>query len=281
MKPRRFEFHSPECLDDALTLAQRFADDCLFFAGGTEAMVGMKERVIDAGHVINLKRIQGLRELRAEDGRLVIGALITHQEIADSPLVRNMLPGVAALSDQIANIRVRSAGTLAGNLCFAEPNADPPPMLAALDAHVELLGPQGLRQVPVRDFFEGPYDTVRADTECMTNIVIPVADGCRSAYRKMAFLNRPSAGVAAVRTSADDAPAWEVWAGSITGMPQRLDHVCAYLNDHDAVDKAQLMHAAAQDMAPLDVMEGVYGSAAYRKHLVAVLAVRSSLECLS
>jgi len=281
MQPRPFEFHSPASLDDALALAQRFEDDCLFFAGGTEAMVGMKERVIDAGHVINLKRIQALRELRVDNGRLTIGALITHQEIADSALVRDALPGYAALSDQIANIRVRSAGTLAGNLCFAEPNADPPPMLAALDAHVELLGPQGVRQVSVRDFFEGPYDTVREDAECMTRIVIPTQSGCRSAYRKVAFLNRPSAGVAAVRTVADGTPAWEVWAGSITGMPQRLDHVCACLNDHDAVDKVQLIHAAAQDMAPLDVMEGVYGCAAYRKHLVAVLAVRSSLACLS
>jgi len=280
MKPRRFEFHSPASIEDALALAGRFEDEFMFYAGGTEALIGLKERVIGVGHVINLKKIPGLKEIRLDAGKLHIGALVTHQEIADSPLVQDVLPGYAALSNNVANIRVRSAGTLAGNLCFAEPNADPPSMLAALDAEVVLLGAQGVRSVPVRGYFEGPYCTVREEAEFMTEIVIPIMKGSRSAYRKVVYLNRPSAGVAAVRNVVNDAAAWEVWAGSITGMPERLDRVCALLDGLDAVDEAKIMDAAAQDMAERDVMEGVYGSEAYRKHLVAVLAVRSAMECM-
>jgi len=281
MKPRRFEFHNPKSIQDALGLASEFEDDFIFYAGGTEAIIGMKERVIEAGHVLNLKKIPGLKQIRVQDGLLHIGALVTHQEIADSQVVQKVLPGYAHLSDNIANIRVRSAGTLAGNLCFAEPNADPPALLAALDARVVLIGVQGSRDVPVREFFDGPYSTVREEAEFMTEIVIPLDTGeCRCAYRKVVYLNRPSAGVACVRHLVGGVPAWESWAGSITGLPERLNNVCAVLNEHDAVDKTDVMLAAARDMAGLDVLEGVYGSESYRKHLVAVLAVRSAMECV-
>lgn len=280
MKPRRFEFHSPASIEDALALAERHEDEFMFYAGGTEALIGLKERVIGAEHVVNLKKIPGLDQIQLDEGKLHIGALVTHQEIADSPLVQEILPGYAALSNNVANIRVRSAGTLAGNLCFAEPNADPPALLAALDAEVVLVGAQGARSVPVREYFEGPYSTVREDTEFLKEILIPINKDSRCAYRKVVYLNRPSAGVAAVRSLVHGKPAWEVWAGAITGMPERLDQVCALLDELDAVDEARIMDAAAQDMAERDVMEGVYGSASYRKHLVAVLAVRSAMECM-
>lgn len=280
MKPRRFEFHSPASIEDALALAERHEDEFMFYAGGTEALIGLKERVIGAEHVVNLKKVPGLDEIRFNEGKLHIGALVTHQEIADSPLVQEVLPGYAALSNNVANIRVRSAGTLAGNLCFAEPNADPPSLLAALDAEVVLVGAQGARSVPVREYFEGPYSTVREDTEFLKEIVIPINKDSRCAYRKVVYLNRPSAGVAAVRGMVGGKPAWEVWAGAITGMPERLNQVCALLDELDVVDEARVMDAAAQDMAERDVMEGVYGSESYRKHLVAVLAVRSAMECM-
>ncbi len=280
MKPRRFEFHSPASIEDALALAERHEDEFMFYAGGTEALIGLKERVIGAEHVVNLKKIPGLDEIRFNEGKLHIGALVTHQEIADSPLVQEVLPGYAALSNNVANIRVRSAGTLAGNLCFAEPNADPPSLLAALDAEVVLVGAQGARSVPVREYFEGPYSTVREDTEFLKEIVIPINKDSRCAYRKVVYLNRPSAGVAAVRSMVGGKPAWEVWAGAVTGMPERLNQVCALLDELDVVDEARVMDAATQDMAERDVMEGVYGSESYRKHLVAVLAVRSAMECM-
>ncbi|HLU03918.1 MAG TPA: FAD binding domain-containing protein [Advenella sp.] len=281
MKPRRFEFHNPQSIQGALRLAGEYEDDFIFYAGGTEAIIGMKERVIEAGHVLNLKKVPGLAHIEVQDGSLHIGALVTHQEIADSAIVQRVLPGYAHLSDNIANIRVRSAGTLAGNLCFAEPNADPPALLAALDARVVLLGAKGAREVSVREFFDGPYSTVREEDELMTQIIIPLGAGeSRCAYRKVVYLNRPSAGVACVRNLVDGVPVWESWAGSITGLPERLNNVCAVLNERDMVDKTDVMEAAAQDMTGLDVLEGVYGSASYRKHLVAVLAVRSAMECV-
>jgi len=276
MKPRWFEFHNPGSVEEALALAKEHEDDFMYYAGGTEAVIGLKERVLAAGHLINLKKIPGLDAILLDDGILRIGALVTHQRLADSPVVRQVLPGYAALSENVANIRVRSAGTLAGNLCFAEPNADPPALLAALDATLALAGPDGVRTVSVRDFFDGPYSTVREEIEILTEIAIPVGEGnLRSAYRKVVYLNRPSAGVAAVRRCSGDKPTWEIWAGSITGQPERLDAVCELLNEIDSVDEDRIVGAARRDMETRSILEGLHGSEDYRKHLVTVLAVRS------
>ncbi len=281
MKPRPFKFHNPLTLQQAREVAAENEDDFMFYAGGTEAVIGLKERVLFASHVINLKRIPNLAGIKHEDGALHIGPLVTHQQLADSALVQRLLPGYAALSNNVANIRVRSAGTLAGNLCFAEPNADPPPMLAALDARVVLSSGDGEREVPVREFFEGEYSTVREDHEIMTAIVIPVdEEKCKSAYRKMVYLNRPSAGVAAVRIQEMDGPRWEVWAGSITGKPERLDGLCEGLAGKEDMDESVLIEAARQDLVGIEIMDGLYGTADYRKQLVAVLAARSVKECL-
>lgn len=281
MKPRKFEFHNPASVAEALSMAGQYEDEFMFYAGGTEAIIGLKERVLYAEHVVNLKRIPGLKEIRLEENRLRIGALVTHQELADSPLVRQVLPAYAALSNNVANIRVRCAGTLAGNLCFAEPNADPPALLAALGAEVTLVSAEGQRIVPVREFFDGPYSTVREDAELMSEIVIPVPpQGSRAAYQKVVYLNRPSAGVATLKAMNDGAAQWEIWAGAITGMPERLDAACDLLNETNALDEDALKQAIEQDLEERDVLEGVYGSVDYRKHLVAVLAARTAKECL-
>ncbi|MCQ9617708.1 FAD binding domain-containing protein [Paenalcaligenes niemegkensis] len=281
MKPRRFEFHNPDHLDEIWELAEKYEDDFMFYAGGTEAIIGLKERVIDVGHVINVKNIPELSAIRVEDGVLRIGALVTHQEIADSELVQSVLPSYAALSNNVANIRVRNAGTLAGNLCFAEPNADPPAMLAALNAYVELCSSDGKRQVHIREFFDGPYTTVREDHEFLSEIAIPVSDKNQfSVYRKIVYLNRPSAGVAVVRNTAQPHGNWEVWAGSLTGVPERMNQLCAYLNDGQALSEAGLLEVAQQDTVEWDVLDGVYGSVDYRKHLATVLAARGVMESI-
>lgn len=278
MKPRAFKFHSPQDIPTALTLAEDSDYDFMYFAGGTEALIGLKERVLTVEHLINIKGIPGLKEIRVENQMLSIGALVTHQEIADSPIVQEVLPAYATLSNNIANVRVRQAGTLAGNLCFAEPNADPPAFLAAMDAQLVLVGPEGERQVPVRRFFDGPYSTVREDEELLTQILIPVAaQPQKSIYKKVVYLHRPTVGVAAVCTTLDGQQRWEVWAGALTGEPERMDQLCELLAQGTA-DKSALQAAAKQDVADWDVLEGVFGSPDYRKHLATVLAIRCVME---
>lgn len=279
MKPRAFKFHNPKDIASALTLAEESDYDFMYFAGGTEALIGLKERVLTVEHLINIKHIPGLKDIQVENQTLTIGALVTHQEIADSAVVREVLPSYAQLSNNIANIRVRHAGTLAGNLCFAEPNADPPAFLAAIDAQLLLVGPDGERRVPVRKFFDGPYSTVREDEEILTHILIPLASHPqKSLYKKVVYLHRPTVGVAVVRNTIEGQDSWEVWAGALTGEPERMNHLCDLLADLDSLDEAKIQATAEKDATDWDVLEGVFGSPDYRRHLAAVLATRCVME---
>lgn len=279
MKPRAFKFHTPKDIPDALELAEESDYDFMYLAGGTEAIIGLKERVLTVEHLINIKELPGLKEIRIENQCLVIGALATHQEIADSEIVQEELPAYARLSNNIANVRVRNAGTLAGNLCFAEPNADPPAYLAAVDAKLHFVGPEGEREVSIRDFFDGPYSTDREEEEILTEIRIPLrGKQQKSTYQKIVYLHRPTVGVAAVRNQDGDSVQWEVWAGALTGLPERMNHLCALLDANENATMQDITTAAQKDVQDWDVLEGVFGTPDYRKHLATVLASRTISE---
>src|SRR5690606_35053580 len=124
--------------------------------------------------LIDIKKIDGLREIAVDDdGSLTIGALATHREIARNPLVQGHAPHFAALEGIIANTRVRAAGTIGGNLCFAEPHSDPATLLAAVEATVTLESAEGSRETPVDTFFLGLLETDRRPDEIMTRITLP------------------------------------------------------------------------------------------------------------
>ena len=125
MLPRRFDLHRPSSLPEVFELMQRHGEDASVYAGGTELLVALKARVLHYPHLIDLKGVPGLAEIRLEDDELVIGALATHHRVASDPLVVRIAPAYARLSGEVANIRVRCTGTIGGNLCFGEPHADP------------------------------------------------------------------------------------------------------------------------------------------------------------
>ncbi len=281
MRPRPFQYHHPASQGEAFDLFEQWPDECMYYAGGTEAMIALKERVIAYEHLINLKGIDGLGDIAQKDGRLEIGALVTHQQLADSVLVQRLLPGYARLSDHIANIRVRETGTLAGNLCFGEPHADPPAMLAALGASVRLAAQGTERELPVADFLLGDYAADLEEGEMLQAICIPLpARPFRAWYQKFVHLHRPAAGVAAACFEQHDGSVqWEVWAGSLTGRPERLGALCELLGGASRPQEQDMYEAAIQDLEPLDVPDGNYGTGEYRKHLSAVLAGRAIKEC--
>lgn len=283
MLPARFAFHRPDTLAQALALLAEHGDDATAYAGGTELLIAMKARVLHFAHVVDIKRLPELHGIRIEAGKLVIGALSTHRQIAQSALVLEHFPAYAALSDNVANIRVRVAGTIGGNLCFAEPHADPPALLCALDADILLAGPKGQRRVPMREFILGEFTTAREDGELMLAIELPLpAAGLRAAYRAFGQLERPAAGVAAVCHDHDGALAWRFWVGAVCAPPTRL----AALEAHCVGVPAHAVPAMVEQHAPalvaaLDAHDDLHGSADYKRHLVAVLAHRAAKACLT
>src|SRR5258706_14570484 len=159
---RRFDIHRAASVTEAVQLRRRFGEDAAVYAGGTEILLAMKMGVARWPHLIDVKPIAALGEITATKDTLRIGATATHWSIERDPGVARVLPALARLEANVANVRVRAAGTLAGNLAFAEPHADPPAFLIALGARVILEGGAGTRSVPVAALITGMYGTAIA-----------------------------------------------------------------------------------------------------------------------
>src|SRR5438445_9345590 len=178
---RRFDVHRVTSVAEAVALRQRFGEDAAIYAGGTELLLAMKMGVARWPHLIDVKPIGSLAQISASTDTLRIGATATHWDIERNPLVAEALPALAQLEANVANVRVRAAGTLAGNLAFAEPHADPPAFLLAVGARVVVRGPRGERRLRIDEFVTGMYQTTLAPDEIVVAVEIPVP-GPRAAY---------------------------------------------------------------------------------------------------
>lgn len=273
---RRFDVHKVTSVAEAVALRQRYGEDAAVYAGGTELLLAMKLGVARWPHLIDIKPIAALRTLSVMQDVLRIGATVTHWDLERDPAVANVLPVFARLEANVANVRVRAAGTLAGNLAFAEPHADPPALLVALGARVILEGPTGTRNLLVSDLLTGMYQTAIAPDEVIIAIEIPLpARDVRMAYVKFQVLERPSVGVAAVATVRD---------GKFVGPPAIV--IGAVDEVPRAVPAAELAGALAGDprtaealaeaaSAAVDPSDDLAGSAEYKRHIVGVFVRRA------
>ena len=216
-----------------------FGPDAAVYAGGTELLIVMKERLAHFPHLIDIKRIPGLNEIAFDPERreLSIGAVATHRDLERSPVVRERFPALAKLEATVANIRVRSAGTIGGNLCFAEPHSDPATLLTALDAQLTLTSASGSRQLPMASFITGLMETARQPRRDSGNAsrVPEPASNAGVAYERFKLHERPTAAVAAV-IAVDDGAITDarVVAGSVGERPQRLLETEAILRGQPA-----------------------------------------------
>jgi carbon-monoxide dehydrogenase medium subunit len=270
----RFAFDEPTTVADACALLREHGEEATVYAGGTELLLAMKQRVLRYGRLVNIKRVGGLDAIAVAGAELRIGALATHYAIEHHPAVRAAVPVLAALVAEVGNVRVRTAGTLGGNVCFAEPHADPPTLLVALGARFALAGADGARELGADQFFVGAYETARRGDEVMTEVVVPVP-GPRTAvaYRRLAFMERPTVAVAAVVDRAVDGriAACRVVVGAAGPSPERVRSTETALTGLTAAEaRAALGDAAQLAAGTVAVIPDLHGSEDYKRHLVAV-----------
>lgn len=236
--------------------------DRMAYAGGTELLLAMKEGLLRPTHLVDLKGIDELRMVHESEGEVSIGALVSHTQAADHPIVRHRLPGLAKVLQKVGNARVRATGTLAGNLCFAEPRSDVASALIALGSEVEIAAAEDRRRMAVEDFVVGPYATALDPEELLTRILVPVRPG-RFVYLKHQTTERPALGVALAVNSHVS-----LVVGAVGFSPQvfRLDSPA----DLDAAEIA----------ARVEVVPDLTGSEEYKRNLVEVYLRRAvgSLE---
>jgi N-methylhydantoinase B len=255
-------------------------------AGATDVYPARVGRPVD-DEVLDLSGVGDLRTITDVDGGWRIPALATWTDVirADLPPA---FDGLRAAARTIGGVQIQHRGTLVGNLCNASPAADGLPNLLALDAEVEILGPDGVRQVPVDAFVVGNRRTILGPGELVTAILVPApADvRSRSTFRKLgsrAYLVISIASVA-VRTGLDDAggriTTARVAVGACSEVPRRVPAVEARLTGA-AADPALAADVVADDLAPLDPIDDVRGSADYRRTAALVLVRRAIRDVLT
>lgn len=232
--------------------------DRMAYAGGTELLLAMKEGLLRPTHLVDLKGIEGIGSVEESGGEVSIGALVTHTQAADHPVVRDRTPGLAPVLRRVGNPRVRSTGTLAGNLCFAEPRSDVAAALIALGGEVEIASEGGRRRMPVEDFVLGPYTTALEPGQMLTRIIVPIRPDLRFVYLKHQTAERPALGVA---LAAGSHVCMVVGAVGLSPQVFKLGSV----SDLDPGDIA----------GRVEVIGDLTGSEEYKRHLVEVYLGRA------
>jgi carbon-monoxide dehydrogenase medium subunit len=266
-----FAIHQPRSAAEASALLARFGAEAAVYAGGTELLVVMKERLAHFPHLIDIKRIPALGEISYDPERreVTIGAVATHRAIERAPVVRERLPALVALEAAVANVRVRVAGTIGGNLCFADPHSDPATLLTALDARLALASSRDARELAVADFFTGFMETARRHEEILTRIIVPEpAAATGVAYERFKLHERPTAAVAAVVTVRDGViAAARIVAGAVGDRPQLLTAAEAFLRGQ-AADPAIAPAAAEIAGDEVAILGDTFESDPYKRQLV-------------
>jgi len=207
MYPYPFSYHRPATIDDALDLIGQFGEDGKVLAGGHSLLPIMKLRLAQPAHLVDITGIDDLRGIREIDGGVEIGALTTHHDILSSSLLASRVGLLPEMAHVVGDQQVRNRGTIGGTLAHADPAADYPAGVLALDATIVTIGPDGSREIAAADFFTGFLETALTSGELISAIRIPsLAEGTGFRYEKMAnpASGYATVGVAAVVTLAPD-----------------------------------------------------------------------------
>lgn len=293
MKPAPFRYARAGSLAEAIALLAAGRGETKLLAGGQSLVPMLNMRLVRPAVLVDLN---GLRELEGiaptPDGGLRIGALARHAALAVSPAVRERAPLLAAAAHHVGHAAIRNQGTLGGSVAHADPAAELPAALVALDAQLHTVGPRGPRVIPASEFFRGLLTTALEADEILTEVHVPAQE---PGWGFVEIARRPGdfavAGVAAVVgggrpvTLPSSPPGGEgepvrLVAFGAGDRPLRLAAAERLLARAplDADTAARAGAAAAADSDPPD---DVHGSAEYRRHLVTVLTERVLLQALS
>jgi carbon-monoxide dehydrogenase medium subunit len=257
-----FQYHRPQSVAEAAKLLASNAEAKLL-AGGHTLIPTMKQRLAGPKAIVDLSRVAELKGISRSGSALVIGAMTTHAEVAGSDAVRQAIPGLAALAGMIGDPHVRHCGTIGGSVANNDPAADYPAAVLALGATIGT----NKREIRADDFFKGLFSTALQDGEIIARISFPVPS--KFGYEK--FFHPASryalVGVAAAQTGSGARVA-------VTGAGK--DGVFR----HTAMEAALAKGWSAQALAGVTtdagrMMSDIHADAAYRAHLVGVMARRA------
>lgn len=280
MHPAPFEYVRPASLSEALRLLAEYGDEAKVMAGGQSLMPMLNLRLARPARVVDIGRLPELRQVRREGDTLQIGALVRHQEIHESPVVRAAAPLLSEATGLIGNIRVRHRGTIGGSLAHADPAAELGGCALALRAEIEATSAAGSRRIPADEFFVMIMTTALQPGELITGVRIPVAPPRTGAsFQEMVRRAGDFAivGVGAqVSLAADNTTVAAVGIGliGVGYTPLRAAAAEAALLGKAATAE-NLAAAAALAVEGIDPQDDPMASAEYRRLIVPVMVRRA------
>jgi len=187
VKPAPFAYYRPTSLADTLAILERYGDDGRILAGGQSLVPALNMRLATPAALIDINRVPGLDGISLEPERLVIGALARHEAVEYSSLVARHAPLIVQAMPHVGHRAIRTRGTVGGSVALADPAAELPACLLALDGVIRMAGRAGDREVPAVDFFRGVYTTALGQGEIVTAVVVPpIRLGWRSRFVELA-----------------------------------------------------------------------------------------------
>jgi len=283
--PRRFSYVAPRSVGEAVRLLRRFRDEARILAGGQSLIPMLKLRIIGPTLIIDLKNLRGRLAYIKDGGRyLRIGALTTHAEMEHSSLLKREAPLLPEVARWIGDMQVRNMGTVGGSLAHADPAADWPVAMMALDASFMVQG-QTRRVIPATRFFKGPFTTTLKSSEILTEVTVPKPPkGHGWSWQKF---ERRAGDFATVSVAALVVPDGRgrvrraaIAVGAVSPSPYRAieaeRRITGKRPDGELVRSAA--QAAAQRAQPTTDLRG---SAEYKRWLTEVLVRRALEEALS
>ncbi len=280
---RDIDILEPRSVEEAVAALAQHGDEAKVIAGGTALVLMLKNQLVSPAYLISLGRVPGLDGVTYGAGvGLRLGALASIRQAETSAVVRQHCPTLAETFGKVANVRVRHAATVGGNVSEADYASDPPCVLVALRARAVALSPRGRREIPLTEFFRDFYETALAADELLTEIVVPEQPaGARQSYLK--FVTRSSEDRPCIGACAwidlDEAGVCRelrVTLGAVAGKPQEFAEAEALAAGQRL--GPDLIGQVAQYYAEhIDPLSDARGSAWYRRRMAAVF-VRRAIE---
>jgi len=279
MKPASFRYFRPDTLDEALDLLRTYGDDAKPLAGGQSLVPAMNFRLAQPAVLVDLNRIPNLGAIDSGGDGLRVGGMVRHRTLERDTHVAAHAPLVTAAMPLVAHPPIRTRGTLGGSLAHADPAAELPAVMLALDAAFVLRSQTRTRTVGASDFFMGLYTTAMEPDELLIEVVVPPhAPRTGSAVQEVVRRHGDFALAGAAAVVALDARGVVTSARlALFGVDERpvlaagaADALVGMAPTPEAIDEAANL-AGGRDVSP---MTDIHASSRYRRHLATVLARR-------
>lgn len=278
MIPTQFEYVAAKNLNDALSLLAKHKDDAKLLAGGHSLIPAMKLRLAQPQILIDISRIKDLSYIREEGGEVRIGSMTTHYQIESSELLGRLCPLLPETAVNLGDVQVRNRGTIGGSLAHADPAADWPAAVIALDADLVVQGAKGERVIKADKFFVDLLTTALDSGEILKEIRFNTPKGrVGQAYLKV---RHPASGFAVVGvavTLSTDGSRCQAAGVGVTGVSPKAYRATGVESalKGSALDAKSLSNAAAHASDGVEANADLFASAEYRKHLAEVYTRRA------